>query len=90
MTCLGVSAILALSGATFAFAAPPADWSAIPTTVVKLFYPGQSTFDWLRSPEHKRVFKKVASFADRGMVCAVQQSENGKQDDSVEMGRRCR
>jgi len=60
MTRLGVSAILALSGATFAYAAPPADWNSIPTTVVKLFYPGQSTFDWLRSPEHKRVYKKVA------------------------------
>lgn len=39
-----------------ALAADPAtiDWSQIPTKSMTLFYPGQSTYQWLRSSEHKR------------------------------------
>ena len=36
-----------------ASAAPPSDWSQIPVNRVNLFYPGQSSYQWLRSPEHK-------------------------------------
>jgi len=28
------------------------DWSRVPTKTLTLFYPGQSTYQWLRSPEH--------------------------------------
>lgn len=28
------------------------DWSRVPVTTVTLFYPGQSTFQWLRSSDH--------------------------------------
>ena len=37
-----------------AHAADPAgiDWGRVPTTTLTLFYPGQSTFQWLRSPGH--------------------------------------
>ncbi len=42
-----------------AVSAPPTDWSAIPTTTVKLFYPGQGGYQWLRSSKHKRAYKKV-------------------------------
>ena len=44
---------LFLSGA--AVAADPAtiDWSRVPSTSLTLFYPGQSTYQWLRSPNHK-------------------------------------
>ncbi len=43
-------------------AAPPADWSKIPAKKVTLFYPGQSTYQWLRGPEHKKgANKKVAA-----------------------------
>lgn len=37
-----------------AMAADPAkiDWSKVPASAVTLFYPGQSTFQWLRSPDH--------------------------------------
>jgi ethylbenzene dehydrogenase len=28
------------------------DWSRVPTTTLTLFYPGQSSFQWLRSPNH--------------------------------------
>ena len=48
----------------FAGTAVPADvasidWSKIPTKNVKLFYPGQASYQWLISPAHKR--------GDRGM-----------------------
>jgi hypothetical protein len=29
------------------------DWSSVPTRTLSLFYPGQSTYQWLRSPGHK-------------------------------------
>ena len=40
-------------------AAPPSDWSAVPTKTVVLFYPGQGGYQWLRSSKHKRAYKKV-------------------------------
>ena len=40
-------------------AAPPANWSKIPTKTVSLFYPGQSSYQWLRGKEHKRAFRKT-------------------------------
>ena len=54
---VGLAAMALASGA--AWAAPPSDWSAIPTTTVKLFFPGQSSFQWLRSSGHKRADTKV-------------------------------
>lgn len=45
-----------------AIAADPAtiDWSKIPVKTVKQFYPGQASYQWLRSPEHKKGDKQVA------------------------------
>lgn len=40
-------------------AAAVADWSGVETRIVKLFYPGQSSYQWLRSKEHKKAFNKV-------------------------------
>ncbi len=40
-------------------AAPPNDWSGVPAKTVKLFYPGQSSYQWLRSSEHKRADRKT-------------------------------
>ena len=57
---LGVSALVALAWLGPVRAEPPADWSAIPTKTLKLFYPGQSSYDWLRSSDHKRAYAKVA------------------------------
>jgi hypothetical protein len=54
---------LSLSLAVLAFgtarAADPAtiDWSAIKATSVPLFYPGQSSYEWLRSAAHKGATK---------------------------------
>lgn len=41
------------------------DWSRIPAKTVTLFYPGQSTYDWLLSPDHKKGDKQVA----QGKTC---------------------
>ncbi|MBI4194742.1 MAG: hypothetical protein HY526_06640 [Betaproteobacteria bacterium] len=47
---LGIAALFSGS----AVAADPAamDWKSVPTKTVTLFYPGQSTFQWLRSADH--------------------------------------
>ena len=58
----GGAAVLVAAGlAGSAMAAPPSDWSKVPAKTVKLFYPGQSGYDWLLSSEHKRADKKVAA-----------------------------
>ena len=54
--------------------APPADWSKVPTKTVKLFYPGQSTYQWLRSPEHKRAYKKTIA-GDACLDCHQDEEE---------------
>ena len=36
------------------------DWSTAPAKTVTLFYPGQSSYQWLRSSKHKRANKKTA------------------------------
>jgi hypothetical protein len=50
-------ACLAL-GASAALGAEP-DWSNVPAKTLTLFYPGQSSYDWVRSPEHRRANTKV-------------------------------
>ncbi len=61
---LGCAALTAGS----AMAADPAtiDWSKVPTVKVPLFYPGQSSYEWLRTPEHKKAQKETTE----GQACA--------------------
>jgi hypothetical protein len=47
-----------------ALAAEP-NWSTVPATTVKLFYPGQSSYEWLRTPEHKNAQKETVA----GQAC---------------------
>ncbi|HET9350879.1 MAG TPA: hypothetical protein VFO02_06045, partial [Burkholderiales bacterium] len=49
---LGILAAYALAGP--AWAADPAtiDWNQVPSRSITLFYPGQSSFQWLRSSGH--------------------------------------
>ncbi len=58
-TSIAASLVLAMAVSMPAEAASPTDWSAISTQNVKLFYPGQSSLQWLRSKEHKRAFRKT-------------------------------
>ncbi|MEX2647496.1 MAG: ethylbenzene dehydrogenase-related protein [Alphaproteobacteria bacterium] len=48
-----------LTGAVASLAGAPGDWSQVPVHTVKLFYPGQSGYDWVRSSDHKRAYSKV-------------------------------
>lgn len=49
---LGIAALAA--GPVLAADPATIDWSKVPATSVKLFYPGQSSYDWLLSPAHKK------------------------------------
>ena len=51
-----------------AFAADPAtiDWTTVPATTVTLFYPGQSSYEWLRN-DHKK--GKGAKASQGGQAC---------------------
>lgn len=70
---LGTTALVSTTG----HAAPPADWSQIPSKTIKLFYPGQSSYDWLRSSDHKRADKKVIA-GDSCVSC--------HEDEEADMG----
>ena len=61
-----MTAVLFAFTSLAAYGAAPADWSKIPVTTIKLFYPGQSSYEWLHSKDHKRADKKVA----QGDSCA--------------------
>ena len=55
-TALGLVSAMALMGSAGpVLAADPQaiDWSKIPAKSIVLFYPGQSTYNWLTSPDHK-------------------------------------
>ncbi len=70
---------LAALGLGSAFAADPAkiNWAKVPVTQVPLFYPGQSTYEWLRSDEHKNAAKEVK----RGDACTACHDEEGAEKD---------
>ena len=60
-----------------ALVADPAaiDWSKIPAVKVPLFYPGQSSYEWLRSDGHKDGMKEVK----RGDSCTKCHDEPGEE-----------
>ena len=70
---------LAALGAGSTLAADPAkiDWSKIPTVTIPLFYPGQSSYEWLRSDAHKGASKEVK----RGDACTSCHDEEDAEKD---------
>ena len=72
-----VLAIAALS-AGYVSAAEPAtiDWSKIKASSIQLFYPGQSSYEWLRSKAHKGA-SKVA----KGAACVSCHDEKDEEKD---------
>lgn len=76
-TALAMSLALVWAGA--ALAADPAkiDWSKIKPTTVELFYPGQSSYEWLRSEAHKGAAKEVM----RGDSCVSCHDEDDAEKD---------
>ncbi len=72
---LGTAAI----AANAAIAADPAtiNWSVVPVTELTLFYPGQSSYEWLRSDAHKGASRGV----QRGDACVSCHDETGAEID---------
>jgi len=65
---IGVSAVTAIAAGCASLATGPQaiNWDKIPATKVALFYPGQSSYQWLRDPnKHKGAAKETA----RGDAC---------------------
>ena len=77
---LGVG--LAVLGLGTAMAADSAkiDWSKIKATSVPLFYPGQSSYEWLRSDAHKGANRQVA----KGEACVACHDEKDAEKDMGE------
>jgi len=73
---------LAVIGIGAAQAADPAkiNWAKIPAVNVPLFYPGQSSYEWLRSDAHKGAFKEVK----RGDSCTSCHDEEDAEKDMGE------
>lgn len=76
---LSVLSACAFLSATSALAADPAkiDWSKIPTTKLTLFYPGQSSYEWLRSAAHEGAGDKVKS----GKACVACHDDANEEKD---------
>jgi hypothetical protein len=55
-----VSLIFTLGGNSALAGVADIDWSTVAVKKVTLFYPGQSSYQWLRSSKHKRAYKKTA------------------------------
>ncbi|HJV71933.1 ethylbenzene dehydrogenase-related protein [Ideonella sp.] len=62
-----------------AMAADPAkiDWSAVPATKLQLFYPGQSSYEWLRGEGHEGAWRQVK----RGDACVACHDEKDAEKD---------
>lgn len=54
----GTAIACLMLGTSGALGAEP-DWSQVPSHTLTLFYPGQSSYQWLRSPEHRRADRQV-------------------------------
>jgi hypothetical protein len=77
------AAAVGLAVTTSALAAPPSDWTNVPVNTVKLFYPGQSSYQWLRSPEHKG--QKLSL---KGMAClACHKGKEAKIGENIVTGK---
>lgn len=62
-------------------AAEPTDWSKMPSKTITLFYPGQSSYQWLRSSAHRRVNKNVIA-GDSCFSCHEHEENRNKQSQS--------
>jgi hypothetical protein len=76
---LAVLSACAVLGSSAAVAADPAkiNWKKISTVDIPLFYPGQSSYEWLRSDAHKGASKEVK----RGDACVSCHDETDAEKD---------
>ena len=49
---LGICVAALLAGSVLAVDPATLDWKSVPIKTLTLFYPGQSSYQWLRSPDH--------------------------------------
>lgn len=71
----GVASVAVLvSGGTAVGDMADISWATVPAKTVRLFYPGQSSYQWLRSSEHKRAIKKTAQ-GDSCVSCHEDEEE---------------
>ncbi len=76
--CAALAAIFVLpAGGAFAADASSIDWAAVPPSTIPLFYPGQSTYEWLRSAGHPKGQKQV----EEGRACV-----SCHEDDEKDIG----
>ncbi len=70
---------LASLGVASTWAVEPAkiNWSKVPETNITLFYPGQSSYEWLRSAGHEGAGRQV----QRGDACVACHDEPGGEND---------
>ena len=77
---LTAGALLALaSGPLYAASLETIDWSGVPTTSVTVFYPGQSTYQGLRGPEHAG----APMVASGGACVACHKGQEKKKGESL-------
>lgn len=76
-TWLAFGALVLWANSALAADAASIDWSKIATVNVPLFYPGQSSYEWLRSPAHKGGDSRTAA----GRACTSCHDEAGAEKD---------
>ncbi len=55
----GLGLGLALHGAVLAASVEAIDWGQVPTSDPRLFYPGQSSYEWMHIEDHKKAYNEV-------------------------------
>lgn len=73
--------MIAATGFSSLATAQTIDWGKVPATKLTLFYPGQSSYEWLRSDAHKGAAKETA----RGDSCV---SCHDASDEEMRQGRK--
>lgn len=81
-----LGAVMVGCASTMPSTSAPPDWSKVPTTQVRLFYPGQSTYQWLQGPEHKRNANKKVAAGEPCLGC--HKGEEAEIGDSLAAGKR--
>ena len=76
--------LLLASGPALAASLDTIDWSGVPATSVTVFYPGQSTYQWLRGSEHMGAKPVLAGTA---CVACHKGQEKMKGDSLVKQGK---
>ena len=73
----GLSAIALAAMPALAVEPAKIDWSVVPTTGIGLLYPGQSSYEWLRSAGHEGASRQV----QRGDSCVTCHDEAGAEKE---------